>query len=883
MKPRFVVSKMGYIIFVALVLMGVAAAQIQVDSARIGCLDIQKTGNLTAMVASACNNKTFCSFQAPTPEQYLRAGVMASTRSMCSQAMEITYNCRNDQIVVTVDGDAWTRHPAELTCEPLQPLPQPQPPGARLRGWVDLHTHPLSNLGFGGKLVYGGVDIGSQLPADPDCHHNVRAGSLDQALGHDSSTHGGNNYAPSTQPQCTDDIRKLVIHAVQGDFTSVGDAVTGHMFTMSEDAHGAPDFKDWPRWDDLTHQKMWVDWIRRAYNSGQRVMVALAVNNKTLADAVSGPGDGPQDDSGSADVQIAATIAFVGRHPDFMEIAKTSADLERIVRANKLAVVLGVEIDNIGDLKGTPTNDQISAEIDHLYSQGVRYIFPIHLLDNPFGGTAAYEDLFNFSTFREEGHYWNLGCAPQPLPGNQFSEVINYRFGSLNKFLPPLLDVAAPKLGMTWALLPGYPNCGQTNQQGLTAQGVFAINWMMHKGMFIDVDHMSDNSRSQAISIAESVSRNGITGYPLNSGHNGLRGFIPDSDGISADPPGPNQINERSTSFSQYRQIAQLHGMVGIGSDSLNAYQWVNMYRHVLAAMGNGAGSSTGAIGAFGTDLNGLAKGMPPNVAQNNTVANPQYLKCVKGFQCAASADNTVRRPGQPVTNACAANAQASCLKQFPATLVECVSNCGHPRVEYTNAFPMSALGTSLGIYSWDYNVVGVAHYGMLADFLQDASKAPAPGTPSGVKYVSAMGPPVPLTGVNLINNNFMFGADYFLQTWKRVEALSNRLLNVSVVPTSVQPGVSTTILIKALDPQTGQPAPRAMVQIGNGVVPAGQPFKYIFHCTAVGSTQRSTRLNTIKEPPDFPNPSFTVTAPGFVDNSVEFTMIGIKPGQSCH
>jgi hypothetical protein len=40
----------------------------------------------------------------------------------------------------------------------------------RLRGFVDLHTHPLSNLAFGGKLIYGGVDVGSLLPSDPDCN-----------------------------------------------------------------------------------------------------------------------------------------------------------------------------------------------------------------------------------------------------------------------------------------------------------------------------------------------------------------------------------------------------------------------------------------------------------------------------------------------------------------------------------------------------------------------------------------------------------------------------------------------------------------------------------------------------------------------------------------
>jgi hypothetical protein len=37
-----------------------------------------------------------------------------------------------------------------------------------LLGIVDLHTYSLANLGFGGNLVYGGVDVGSILPADPE-------------------------------------------------------------------------------------------------------------------------------------------------------------------------------------------------------------------------------------------------------------------------------------------------------------------------------------------------------------------------------------------------------------------------------------------------------------------------------------------------------------------------------------------------------------------------------------------------------------------------------------------------------------------------------------------------------------------------------------------
>lgn len=75
-----------------------------------------------------------------------------------------------------------------------------------------------------------------------------------------------------------------------------------------------------------------------------------------------------------------------------MEVAYSPADLERIVRSNRLAVVVGIEIevDNIGNLQAVRplTTQAISAEIQRLCDEGVRYIFPVHIIDNPFGGRA---------------------------------------------------------------------------------------------------------------------------------------------------------------------------------------------------------------------------------------------------------------------------------------------------------------------------------------------------------------------------------------------------------------------------------------------------------------------------------------------------------------
>jgi pimeloyl-ACP methyl ester carboxylesterase len=106
-----------------------AQAQIHVDKARIGCLDIQLDGNLTGLVAASCNNKGTCSFKAPTPDQYQRAGVQAKTRSFCTQAMEIDFHCGTGAVQkITVPGDAWNNPPAQLACA-APPSPTPPPAG----------------------------------------------------------------------------------------------------------------------------------------------------------------------------------------------------------------------------------------------------------------------------------------------------------------------------------------------------------------------------------------------------------------------------------------------------------------------------------------------------------------------------------------------------------------------------------------------------------------------------------------------------------------------------------------------------------------------------------------------------------------------------------
>jgi microsomal dipeptidase-like Zn-dependent dipeptidase len=558
-----------------------------------------------------------------------------------------------------------------------------------LSGWVDLHTHPMVNLAFGGKLIHGGPDEGSLLPADNQCNKGVRATSIQQALGDDRPSHGGWNAITFS---CGDNLRQLLIHEFQSG---------NHALTTASPANGFPDFDQWPKWDDITHQKMWYQWIQRAHAGGLRVMVALATNNKTLADAMSGgspitgTADGATDDQSSGNLQLYEIEAFVKRHPGFMELAYGAADIKRIVQADKLAVVMGVELDNLGNfntqpLAGLPAavaQQLISAEVQRLYNNGARYIFPVHVLDNQFGGTAIYEAGFNTSNLREAGHYWDVECA-------NVSDNITHTYQLGTDVLENILKstVSLLKLGIDPFRHPGTPptcpngpgkSSGHRNALGLTPAGEIAVREMMKRGMIIDIDHMSQKTADAVLDIAESY------GFPVVSGHTGIRGLA-----------GSNAENSRTP--RQMERISKLHGMFGLGSDGASAWGWSGLYQSAMLTMGYldrdtaKATYENGAV-SFGTDLNGLVKGPKPG---------------------------------------------------------------GGAQVVYNSSFLKSTTGTK----SWDYNTDGVAHYGMLTDFLKHVRLAPSNGYQSG-------GVPLGVAGDELVSHHLFRSANYFWQMWERIEA----------------------------------------------------------------------------------------------------------------
>lgn len=488
-------------------------------------------------------------------------------------------------------------------------------------GAIDMHTHPMSYLGMGGKLMHGRLD-----------------GNPAQALGNCNCTHGG----WGTDNTCGNYFRAEIVNLIDEHYNKVSRRRAEDIQVPHNDHphDGFPNLTDWPAQNSMTHQQMWYEWMRRAKDGGLKSIIALTVNSEVLGRALGG--DAPIDDKTTADRQIDELLAFVSRHRDFLDTVTSSARMRQVINEGRMAVIIGMEIDNIGNFyqNVSVTNAQIRNEITRLKNRGVRYIFPIHVTDNKFGGAAVYKELFNFSNKYATGQPITgtvpVELYPPVLPGHLFNvetapdRNITFRLesGMMSimtrmrpllelidaggfPILPPPLDVPSLvikpivdpillslRLSQQYQLakkifLDRHPELatydrivrsptdpgGHRNVLGLSDQGVFAVTEMMRQGLMIDIDHASEKSISSMLRIAF---RND---YPVNSGHNGLRG---------------RNDNEKTRTRGQLDTISNLGGMFGMGWENQNPNQFSLNFGSHLTAMG---GKNT----AFGSDIDGYA------------------------------------------------------------------------------------------------------------------------------------------------------------------------------------------------------------------------------------------------------------------------------------
>jgi len=425
-------------------------------------------------------------------------------------------------------------------------------PGVPLWGFADLHAHLMAHLAFGGNAFWG-------RPYDPQ--HSIQDG-MQYALGSCEPIHGG------------------LINL---------NAEIGHI-----PGGGWPDFVIWPRFTTLIHQQAYIDWVYRAYQGGLRLVTCLAVNNELLANKSNS--DSPLDDKSAIQIQIIGMKAMVdyvdaqagGPGQGWMQIAYSPEEARQIIQANKLAVILGIEVDSMGNWRRLDDLDKmchkdlnqarqlIGLELDWLHGLGVRQIIPIHLTNNAFGGTAIYLRFLETVNMFVTGERWTVEDAWETgvryrldQDGDDFKD--NFERTAMisgrriqRRLRRTLVDHIPGLRDMFDAVETPKISGGHANTRGLNKYGVILLEEMMARGLIIDVDHMSEKATDTALAMAEQ------NNYPVICSHCWFRDLLfsgeNEFDTIKHESYGTSDVHkvahEAGKRGDQIERIGKLGGVV---------------------------------------------------------------------------------------------------------------------------------------------------------------------------------------------------------------------------------------------------------------------------------------------------------------------------------
>jgi microsomal dipeptidase-like Zn-dependent dipeptidase len=450
-----------------------------------------------------------------------------------------------------------------------------------LWGFADTHAHPAAHLAFGGQTYWG----------DPTWDP-IRGLTPETTLLDCTPGHGFGGTGLRDVGEGLDIVGSLIWPGLAALSTPVSNGIAGFLGLPLSDTlgnalanlpviphdrisrlslnaleqtagHGtngseARKLREWPRHNSRTHQHMHEAWIKRSYDGGLRLMVAHVVETELVANLNPKPNFGALNNRTAVERQITWIKQMAARHSTWMEIALTPADARRIIGQNKLALVLGVEVDHLGDF-GRPGGPEASeanvrAYFNELQRLGVRHLYSIHFADNPFGACSLYNPIFDLNHFvltgtmhqvregADSGVFYKsvmgmsdlLGKADRDLRRGQLRNAVrtkgleNIRLnGGLNVPMGPALDAVfsfedAHRADFTGANRNRH---GFLNASGLNPLGEFFLREVIARGMILDVDHLSDLALERTLTICETEATDSPDGrgYPLVAGHTTFR------------------------------------------------------------------------------------------------------------------------------------------------------------------------------------------------------------------------------------------------------------------------------------------------------------------------------------------------------------------------
>ena len=372
--------------------------------------------------------------------------------------------------------------------------------------------------------------------------------------------------------------------------------------------------------------------------------------------------------------------------------------------------------------------------VSTLKQMGIRHVFPIHGINNDFGGAAVFERVYDI-----QNQYYT-GQDLQLAEGWQ--NGIRFRLDLHNDFKYKFLEFfAGLKPRQFTSQEKKYRS--HVNPLGLTKTGQIFITELMKAGLLIDLDHMSDAAKEQTISLAKQHD------YPLMASHARIRSL---SFGWDANTPfnggqlsrekyqtamARKLASERNLSEAQALAVKESGGVIGLilGSPSV-ARQWAQ------STPNNCDGSSTSFFQSFsylnqifagkgvaiGSDFNGFASIPGPRFGAN---------------ACYDAGKDDFRKKLQP--------SQAAKQKN-PVTYLQTL----HPNSDYPTTHRSHPLIHSIAGYrEFDLNTEGMIHYGLLPDFWQDMANI------SQDKSQMA---------------SLFQGAEYVIQMWEKAERRAKKM-----------------------------------------------------------------------------------------------------------
>jgi microsomal dipeptidase-like Zn-dependent dipeptidase len=400
-------------------------------------------------------------------------------------------------------------------------------PDGSLFGFVDTHSHILSNFGFGGGGLFHGAPF-----------HPL---GVEHALSDCELYHGEDGRK---------DLFGFGFDNLDGDPADLLLALAfGQTPGPNHATAGWPDFPDWPSThDSSTHQTQYYKWLERAYLGGLRLVVQHATSNQIICDLIAGLGVQPVryscndmvavdrilEETRNMEAYIDAQEGGPGR--GWFRIVTSPAEARRVIRQGKMAVILGIETSNLFDCFLVPseafpacTEQTVIEKLDHYHDLGVRALFPVHKYDNGFSPGDGQKLIIELGNFIQTGHYANFtsDCdqtvpasfdkGPTSFPGlnmprsdylapppHDFSGFADDPLGTILPFLQVLFEP------------PGTEEVCQA--AGMTQLGEFLIRQMMQRGMIIELDHLPRRSYKRAFELLEE------NDYPA-AGTHGLNNF----------------------------------------------------------------------------------------------------------------------------------------------------------------------------------------------------------------------------------------------------------------------------------------------------------------------------------------------------------------------